>query len=399
MDSGATLQALQMAANALTACDDREALRHFQAAQDALDTAKAARLASMELSRSYELDGASSLNVWVRNELRMSAKQAHNLVKMPQTIAQLPAVARAAEAGCVRAEHVAAFTYGIKHVGADVVTEHQEILVDVAKTAEPNELFRVIRHLREAVCPDDLDKAWADGMDRQDIQVNAVLDGWHVNGFLGATTGAKFKALLDSVSKPTDPDDQRTGAQRRVDGFDALLTSILESGLPSDKGVRPHLSVLLDATGDTPAQLAGYGSIGPKLLDYLTCSVDITPIRTRNDEVLDVGRSHRLATVRQRRAVLARQSNECAAPGCRNTHLEIHHISWWSTGGKTDLDNLVGLCSRCHHLVHRDLLVIADQGNPPSFTNGRGRPVASTFSSRVARRQITRHRPRPYART
>ncbi|MEO6606665.1 MAG: DUF222 domain-containing protein, partial [Aeromicrobium sp.] len=123
MNSGTTFTALQQAADALSSCDDRDAVRVFQAAQDALDTAIAARLSSMELSRSYELDGASSLNVWVRNELRISAKDATTLVRMPQTIAQLPAVGAAAEAGEVRAEHVAAFTYGIKHIGADVIAE------------------------------------------------------------------------------------------------------------------------------------------------------------------------------------------------------------------------------------------------------------------------------------
>jgi hypothetical protein len=398
MYSGATLQALQTAADALSYVDDREVARAFQAAQDALDTAKAARLSSMELSRSYELDGAASLNVWVRNELRMSAKQATTLVRMPHTIARLPAVARAAEAGEIRAEHVAAFTYGIKHVGADVVDEHEAVLVDVAKTAEPHELFKVIRHLREVIYPDDLDKAWAEGMEREDIQINAVPDGFHINGFLGPVTGAKAKAVFDAVSKPTGPDDLRTGAQRRVDGFDALMTSILESGLPSDKGVRPQLSVILDTTGDTPAQLAGFGSIGPKLLDYLTCSVDLTPIYTRNGQILDVGRSHRLATVRQRRAVLARQGNECAAPGCHNTHLEIHHITWWSRRGKTDLDNLIGLCTRCHHLVHRDLLVInPDHQLGLNFTNNHGRPVARQFTQRVTNHQIARQNPRPYA--
>ncbi len=75
----------------------------------------------------------------------------------------------------------------------------------MAKANEPGELFKVVRALREAVFPDDLDKAWAEGMDRQDIQVTAVFDGCHVTGFLNAVTGAKFKAVLDSVSKPTDP--------------------------------------------------------------------------------------------------------------------------------------------------------------------------------------------------
>ncbi len=370
MNQGATFQALQTAADALHSADDRDAVRTLQAAKDALDTAIAARLSSMELSRSYEFDGASSLNVWVRNELRVSAKDATTLVRMPHTIAQLPAVGEAAESGEIRSEHVAAFTYGIKHVGADVVAEHEAVLVDVAKNAEPSELFKVIRHLREVVYPDDLDKAWAEGMDREDFQIRAVPDGFHVNGFLNPVVGAKFKAVHDSASKPTGPADLRTGAQRRVDGIDTLMTSLLESGLPSDNGVRPQLSVILDATQDTPAQLADYGSIGPRLLDYLTCTAHITPIYTRNGEILDVGRTQRLATGRQRKAVLARQGNECAAPGCHNTHLEIHHVVWWSRGGTTNLDNLVGLCSRCHHLLHRELLHIT--GNAVdgfNFTN------------------------------
>ena len=377
MNSGATFQALQNAAVALHSADDRDAVLALQAAKDAIDTAIAARLSSIELSRSYELDGASSLNVWVRNELRLSARDATTLVRMPQTIAQLPDVGMAAEAGEIRAEHVAAFTYGIKHVGADVVAEHQAVLVDVAKKAEPNELLKVIRHLREAVYPDDLDRAWADGMDREDFQVNAVPDGFHVNGFLGAVLGAKFKTLVDEGAKPTGPDDLRTGAQRRIDGLDAFVTAALEHGLPSDSGVRPQLSVILDSTHDTPAQLAGYGSIGPRFLDYLTCSADLTPIHVRNHQILDVGRTQRLATVRQRKAVVARQGNECAAPGCHNTHLEIHHVIWWSRGGRTNLDNLVGLCSRCHHLLHRDLLQIS--GNAADgfeFTNGNGLPLS-----------------------
>lgn len=405
MDSGTTFRALQEAADALHAADDRDAVRVLQAAKAAIDTAIAARLSSMELSRSYELDGASSLNVWVRNQLRLSAKDATTIVRMPQTIAQLPCVGAAAEAGQIRAEHVAAFTYGIKHVGADVLAEHEQALVDVAKAHEPQQLFKVIRHLREVIYPDDLDRAWAEGMDREDFQVNSVPAGFHVNGFLGPVLGAKLKTVVEAGAKPTGPDDKRTGAQRRIDGLDAFVTTVLDAGLPSDKGVRPHLSVILDATDDTPAQLAGYGSIGPKLLDYLVCSADVTPLITEigfprtTSPILNVGRTHRLATARQRIAVLARQGNECAAPGCHNTHLEIHHIIWWSRHGKTDLDNLIGLCSRCHHLVHRDLLVIDGPAATASFTNSHGKPVATQVNHRITRRQIARQQPRPYART
>src|SRR3546814_14805964 len=61
------------------------------------------------------------------------------------------------------------------------------------------------------------------------------------NGFLNTVTGLKFKKVIDSVSAPRDADDDRTGAQRRVQGLDDLLTAILANGLTNDKGVRPHV--------------------------------------------------------------------------------------------------------------------------------------------------------------
>ena len=44
--------------------------------------------------------------------------------------------------------------------------------------------------------------------------------------------------------------------------------------------------------------------------------------------------------------------------GCRfpgrgtNAFTNAHHIRWWSRGGRTDLDNLILICSFRHRLVH-----------------------------------------------
>ncbi len=146
-------------------------------------------------------------------------------------------------------------------------------------------------------------------MDKEDFQVNAVPDGWHVNGFLGTVTGAKLKKVIDSVSAPRDAEDTRTGSQRRVQGLDDLLSSILGNGLPSDKGVKPHMSVFVDAETlqaaaehvqhgvqnpgylpkpmppVEPATLAGHGAIGPNLLMYFACVSDFTAflVKTNGD--------------------------------------------------------------------------------------------------------------------
>jgi hypothetical protein len=230
MDPASVIEAMRTAARALVAGDPREQVRAIQAAQDALDAAKAEGLAAMELSKGFELDGASTLNTWVRKELRLSAKDATALVRAAATLAQLPAVADAAAAGQIRADHVDVFTYGLKHIGADVLIQSESWLLDVARSNEPHELRTVIRALREAIFPDELDQAWMDGMDKQDINVAPVPGGWHVSGFLNVTAGAKFKKVLDSVSAPHDKDDTRSGSERRVQGLDDLMTTVLESG-------------------------------------------------------------------------------------------------------------------------------------------------------------------------
>jgi hypothetical protein len=75
-------------------------------------------------------------------------------------------------------------------------------------------------------------------------------------------------------------------------------------------------------------------------------------LRDRDGRTLDLGRTARDASRKQRRALRLRDGG-CRFPGCtRQTHLIPHHIRWWSRGGATDLDNLVLLCSAHHRAVH-----------------------------------------------
>ena len=44
----------------------------------------------------------------------------------------------------------------------------------------------------------------------------------------------------------------------------------------------------------------------------------------------------------------------CAAPDCpvRFGDCDIHHLREWNQGGATNLENLIPLCSKHHHLIH-----------------------------------------------
>lgn len=70
---------------------------------------------------------------------------------------------------------------------------------------------------------------------------------------------------------------------------------------------------------------------------------------------LNLARTTRLANRAQRRALRGLYST-CAIPGCA-THYDrckLHHVIWWRHGGRTDLDNLLPLCTHHHHKVHDD---------------------------------------------
>lgn len=87
----------------------------------------------------------------------------------------------------------------------------------------------------------------------------------------------------------------------------------------------------------------------------LCCEAEIVPVVLGgHGEVLDVGRSERTANRAQRRALRA-MHRTCAHPDCTVgfSACRIHHVRWWwEHRGLTDIDNLVPLCERHHHLVH-----------------------------------------------
>jgi hypothetical protein len=68
---------------------------------------------------------------------------------------------------------------------------------------------------------------------------------------------------------------------------------------------------------------------------------------------LDLGRTKRLFTPAQRKA-LALRDRRCRAEGCDTpaAWCEAHHLDPWGTGGRTDLNRGVLLCSFHHHRAH-----------------------------------------------
>ncbi len=384
-DVETTIATLRDAASAMRSVTTSTAdeIRALSDARNAIDAALSERLAVMDEAREHEAEGASSIGTWARRELHQDAGLTLQMVRAAATFRALPAVGEAARSGAISSDHVKSFSYALKHVGVEETQLIEAPLLEVATHVAPSEFHAKVRQIRAVMHPHDLDQAWLKGMDKRDIRLAKTTEGWHVTGFLDIETGAKLNTILTTLSVPRDADDQRSPSERRMDALDGLCSRVLEHGLPADNGVRPHINVTADAetlqamANDEarrsldldvqPATLEGFGPIGPQLLAHLLCGAELTPflIKTidKNTEVLDVGRTERLATPRQAKAISLRQQGVCAAPSCWHPIAHNHHIRWWSQGGWTDLDNLIGLCRKCHSLVHSGRLDLA-RGSP-----------------------------------
>lgn len=122
--------------------------------------------------------------------------------------------------------------------------------------------------------------------------------------------------------------------------------------------------------GDVPAgassrvcHIPGVGPVEPATAAKLSCdAVVLGAIVDAHGDVLALGRTRRLVSKAQRRALMVRD-RMCQFPACHRTrHLHAHHIVSWSRGGPTDLANLMLLCETHHTFVHEGGLLVSPTG-------------------------------------
>ncbi|MCT2178924.1 HNH endonuclease, partial [Brachybacterium muris] len=137
------------------------------------------------------------------------------------------------------------------------------------------------------------------------------------------------------------------------------LTRNVPAGTPPHPTTSPPLCHVVGH--DTPLE--------PATAERLACTGKIAlQITSDTGEILHLGRSRRLASPAQRRALRLRDRT-CSFPGCHQSrHLDAHHVTPWSEGGTTDIDGLALLCRRHHVIVHEGghhLVPMKDQPAAP----------------------------------
>lgn len=128
---------------------------------------------------------------------------------------------------------------------------------------------------------------------------------------------------------------------------------VAEDQDPDRSAVVVHVPLETLRGADRNAEVEAGGVISPETARRLACDARIQVVlEDDSGQPLRIGRASREPTAAMLRQ-LRHRDRECRFPGCgsrRFTH--AHHIEWWSKGGRTDLENLVLICSFHHRLVH-----------------------------------------------
>jgi hypothetical protein len=303
----------------------------------------------------------------------LTSREAREVVSRGLVTEAAPEMASVLAAGDTTAAHVDALGRGLKIAGAEreAFMAHLPELVEASTTMTASEFSHLVTETAKSVVTDDGLSTFERQKRETFFKMRNEADGClTVSGkfdpisasILKSKIGRLVESMFHSGDKEVpvevmpwiEPNDHRQ-AQALI----ALVNGASES--VSDVPTRAEIVVHVDLetlkqglhAGGTCRTALG-ADLPVETVRRLACEAEILPVVLDGRSVpIDVGRSKRLATVHQRRALEAIHPT-CAIPDCEVIfdHCNVHHIEYWENGGSTDLNNMVPLCSRHHHAAH-----------------------------------------------
>ena len=253
-------------------------------------------------------------------------------------------------------------------------TKAEAHLVAEAGQFQPVALRRLGRHVLEVIAPDIADAEQERAKLAEERRARAATrlsfrprgDGsTDLYARLPDAVASRLRVYLDAYTSPRrmpwaeSEVDRLSLTRRRGEAFCALLEHIPSDGLPTHGGAATSVMVMVDLdtlrTGLGLAESSTGETITAGEARRLACTAGIAPIVLGGkSEVLDLGRTRRLFSPAQRKALAIRdrtcRADECDIPAA---WCEAHHASApWSRGGLTDLKDGLLLCPFHHHRAH-----------------------------------------------
>ncbi len=198
------------------------------------------------------------------------------------------------------------------------------------------------------------------------LQPNLDRSWWKTWGGLDGYTGELLdKTLTQRADQLPAEAKQRSAAWQRA--------IALAEACVADEPVPAQITVFVDTreasptAGEAGITLDSGTRVGQRALRATLCDGNVEVIgRTEDGRLMEYGRSQRTAPPALKRALLAEAGHTCAVDGCTSRRrLQIHHLTPWAEGGRTDPDELVVLCWYHHHIA------VHQQGLEPDLTYGR----------------------------
>ena len=293
--------------------------------------------------------GVRSCAQWLSWRCSIGPRAARDHVRVARRLRELPLV----RAAFARGE----LSYSKARAITRVATEKIEAeLLEIAQHATGSQLERLVRGYASALSATS--EATQATHDNRYLRWEWDEDGsMRIRGRLSAEDGALLLTALEAAKAPV-----RRGAdpvrQSRADALALVARAALAADGERPSGDPCEIVVHVDADtlgGDEIAQrseLAEGPTLAPETARRLGCDAALVRIVERDGEPLSVGRRTRTISPAMRRALRSRDAG-CCFPGCDHRRfLHAHHIQHWARGGRTEIDNLVQLCSHHHRLVH-----------------------------------------------
>ncbi len=286
-------------------------------------------------------------------------------------------------------------------VSAEALRAAVTLLLAEIDTLDVDRLHRRARQLRDELDTAGVAEREAARRDARSLRIHRGADGMtRATWLLDPESAAFVTELYDRATSPRRggptflaPDDaalvdrmradDRNPEQYASDVFLDLLrvgagtdsSQLLSSGAPS---VRVVVTARDLREGSGAGEIEGQTEVvSLPTVQRLLCAGSQTPILlSPTGQPLDVGRSQRLFTSRQRIALAARDGG-CRWSGCERppSWCEAHHIEPWLTeGGRTDVADGILLCRHHHLLVHNNGWRIERRRGPDGLDEYRAVP-------------------------
>ncbi len=299
---------------------------------------------------------------------RGSRRQAQAAQKRADTVAHMPALANALQNGQVASAHVDTVAQTLSRMEPNdrlKLAAESDWVAEMATRLTPEQLSKKLQQRVRELSTDDgiatlerqrraaFVRYWAD-KDSGMVCLYGQFDPESGAKLMGRIRNA-VEALFHDRVPDTCPLDER-----KQDHLRALALVKLTEGEAVGTG-RPEITVVIDlqtlldgARAKSRVDVSDGVTLPVETIRRMACYADIIPaVLGANGVLLDLGRFTRLASAQQRRALRV-MYNTCAVGNCDVSfdNCTMHHVHYWRRGGKTDLGNMLPLCSKHHHLAH-----------------------------------------------